>query len=577
METDRNLLFGVLALQADLIDARQFVAACTAWSTRKDVPLAELLIERGWITATDQADVERLLERKLKKHSQDVRASLAAVLSADLRGSLAALDDPEIGETVVKLGRNGPHESVLIPPIALTRERYTLTRVHATGGIGRVWLARDEHIGREVALKELRAEQAEHPANWARFLNEARVTGQLEHPGIVPVYELSRRPENQQPFYTMRFVQGRTLSAAAASYHERRKAGQASPLDLRTLLNAFVAVCNAIAYSHARGVVHRDLKGDNVLLGAFGEVIVLDWGLAKVLGQAEDGAQRPPVQVNQDAALQPTLQGQVMGTPAYMAPEQAAGQVERINQRTDVYGLGAILYEVLTGRPPFSGANSHEVLQKVQAENPVRPRRMWGGLPPALEAICLRALAKKPEDRYPRAQELAQEVQRWLADEPVRAHREPWTGRLRRWVRRHRGLAAGVAGLLVTAVLALAIGLVAVDQQKQRAERALAAEARAKQRTRQALDVMSSQVIENWLSRQPGKLEPAQEDFLKLALASYREFARDSGDSEQVRGDVARAHGRVGDISPKLGQHATAEEAYRSATAFYKQLALEQA
>src|SRR5262249_39468757 len=253
------------------------------------------------------ADVERLLQRKLKKHQDDVRASLAAVLSADLCDALAHMEDPELVKTVVNLHGDGNHESLLIPPIPLTRERYRLTRVHATGGIGRVWLARDDHLGREVALKELRAERALDPTNWARFLKEARVTGQLEHPGIVPVYELAKRPENQQPFYTMRFVQGRTLSAADASFHEQRSAGGAGLLELRALLNAFVTVCNALAYAHARGVVHRDLKGENILLGEFGEVIVLDWGLAKVLGQAEEGT---PVQVNEDPALQATLEGQ---------------------------------------------------------------------------------------------------------------------------------------------------------------------------------------------------------------------------------------------------------------------------
>src|SRR5262249_528696 len=134
------------------------------------------------------------------------------------------MDDPEIVNTVANLKPNGAQESRHIPLTPLTRERYTLTRVHATGGIGRIWLARDDHLGRNVALKELRTEQGEDPANWARFLKEARITGQLEHPGIVPVYELAKRPENEQPFYTMRFVEGRTLSAAAASYHQQRKA-----------------------------------------------------------------------------------------------------------------------------------------------------------------------------------------------------------------------------------------------------------------------------------------------------------------------------------------------------------------
>jgi serine/threonine protein kinase len=526
MNTDLNLLFGMLALQPDLITAEQFTEVCTAWVARKDRPLAALLIERGWISATDQADVDRLVKRKLERHGEDAQATLAAVLSANWRSSLAALDDPEIVTTVANLQHNGTPESSSIPPTRLTRERYTLTRVHATGGIGRIWLAHDDHLGRNVALKELRSEQAENPANWVRFLREARVTGQLEHPGIVPVYELGKRPENQQPFYTMRFVEGRTLSAAAAAFHQQRTMATTDPFELHRLLNAFVAICNAIAYSHARGVVHRDLKGDNILLGEFGEVLVLDWGLAKVLDRAEDGASRSPVQVNEDPALQATIQGQVMGTPAYMAPEQAAGHVDQIGPHTDVYGLGAILYEILTGRPPFRGGDTRQVLMKVQTEEPARPRQLWPGVPAALEAVCLRALAKKPDGRYPSAREMAQEVQRWLADEPVRVYPEPWTTKLGRWVRRHREWAAGGAALLITAVAALAVGLMAVDRQKERAERALAAEAQAKQRTRQALDEMSSQVIANWLARQPGKLEPAQVEFLQKALTYYRNSPR---------------------------------------------------
>src|SRR5262249_5862236 len=146
----------------------------------------------------------------------------------------------------------------------------------------------------DVALKELRPEWAENSAFRTRFLKEARITGQLEHPGIVPVYELARRPDSQQPFYTMRFVKGRTLTEAAQDYHRRRREGQDQPLDLVTLLNAFVAVCNTVAYAHSRGILHRDLKGQNVILGDFGEVVVLDWGLAKRIDQP-DAAVQPPV------------------------------------------------------------------------------------------------------------------------------------------------------------------------------------------------------------------------------------------------------------------------------------------
>jgi WD40 repeat protein/tRNA A-37 threonylcarbamoyl transferase component Bud32 len=332
-------------------------------------------------------------------------------------------------------------------------QRYRLTRLHATGGIGRVWLAYDSDLGREVALKELRPERSQNQGFTNRFLHEAQITGQLEHPGIVPVYELARRSDVSQPFYTMRFIKGRTLTDAIRAYHEKRAAGRAEPLEQVALLNAFVATCNAVAYAHSRGVIHRDLKGQNVVLGDFGEVVVLDWGFAKVLARAEGSTEAAPVLLAEEASPCHTLQGQVIGTPAYMAPEQAEGQTERIGCHTDVYGLGAILYELLTGRPPFPGTDVAEVLQQVREAEPARPRHVWAGVPRALEAVCLRALSKKPEGRYDSAAELAREVQRWLADEPVHEYREPVTARLGRWARRHQKLAAGLAVLLVSVVI----------------------------------------------------------------------------------------------------------------------------
>jgi hypothetical protein len=198
MSADRNLLFGVLALQADLLDPARFAEACSAWAARKDVPLPDLLVERGWLTPEDRADVDKLVARKLKKHGGDARASLAEV-----RHSLASMADHDLQQSLADLPK--PYS----PPLGSTtahqpegRGRYTLTRLHATGGIGQVWLARDADLGRDVALKELRPERQDHPAAQARFLEEARVTGQLEHPGIVPVHELVRPADGQPFFYT---------------------------------------------------------------------------------------------------------------------------------------------------------------------------------------------------------------------------------------------------------------------------------------------------------------------------------------------------------------------------------------
>jgi len=196
---------------------------------------------------------------------------------------------------------------------------------------------------------------------------------------------------------------------------EKRTGGQPDSIEFLTLLNAFVLVCKTIAFAHSRGVIHRDLKGQNVMVGDFGEVVVLDWGLAKELGRSEIAAApspRPDIdRESQHAEL--TLDGEAVGTPAYMAPEQAAGRLDLIDERTDVYGLGAMLYQLLTGQSPFTGANPDEILKKVETESPVPPDRHWPEVPPTLQTACLRALAKQPVARFASASELAQEVEQW--------------------------------------------------------------------------------------------------------------------------------------------------------------------
>jgi tRNA A-37 threonylcarbamoyl transferase component Bud32 len=458
VNTDRNLLFGVLALQADLLTAAQFAEACAAWAARKDGPLAALLVERGWLTPSDRVDVDKLLERKLARHGGNVQASLAEATTDRARHSLAGIADPAVQQSLAGLTPSPAGHVLLttINQVPESRDRYSLSRLHATGGLGRVWLARDESLGRDVALKELRPERAGHPSIWARFLKEAQITGQLEHPGIVPVYELSRRSAEEQPFYTMRFVRGRTLAETARAYHERRGRGEAGPLELRDLLAAFVGVCNAVAYAHSRGVIHRDLKPQNVVLGDFGEVMVLDWGLAKVIGEAEPAeADRPALALEPSDAADQTAAGQVLGTPAYMAPEQAEGRLDLLGPATDVYGLGTVLYELLSGKAPFGGDDTQTVLGKVIHEPPAPPRVHNPRVPAALAAVCLKALAKKPQERYATAQDLAAEVKHWLADEPVAAYPEPLPVRAGRWVRRHRTLVTTAAAVLVVGAVSL--------------------------------------------------------------------------------------------------------------------------
>jgi eukaryotic-like serine/threonine-protein kinase len=587
VDTDRNLLFGVLAMQLELIDMRQFADACAGWANHKGTPLAELLVANGWITQADQADVEALLQRKLKKHQGDVHASLAAATPPEVREALTGCGDEDIHRSLVGLSERAGH--VLLSTIAYQpegRERYTITRLHAKGGIGQVWLARDHDLGREVALKELKPERLGEQDIQARFLEEARITGQLEHPSIVPVYELVRPDKDSQPFYTMRFVRGRTLREASKAYHRKRQEGRVGPLDLRELLGAFVGVCNAVAYAHSRGVIHRDLKGQNVVVGDFGEVIVLDWGLAKLLHKAEGPA--APVVPAQEQAQTETVQGLVIGTPGYMSPEQAEGRNDRIDQRSDVYGLGAILYEILTGEPPFSGTETHEVLRQVLREPPVTPRSQVPGTPAALQAVCLRALAKDPAARYPTAGAVADEIRHYLADEPVAVFREPLPTRLARWGRRHKPLVAGAAALLVTAVVGLTIGTVLLDRanretEEQRAE-AVRQEAEARQqrdlatanfrKARQAVDDYFVQVSENKLLQSPlPGLQPLRKDLLETALKYYQAFGEQHREDPALQAELARAFYRVSQITSDIGSKAAALKVCQKARDLWEKLA----
>ena len=292
VNVDRNLLFAVIALQDDLIDQTQFADVCAGWAMRLDRPLADLLIERKWITEADRTEVERKLERKVKKNQGDARATLGAVAEIEAREVLQAIKNPKVRQSIHALAPARGHvlvETLVPPPAQRDSLRYTLTRLHAEGGLGKIWIAHDTDLNRDVALKEIKSSTAPNPESWGRFLKEAQITSQLEHPNIVPVYELARRKEDDQPFYTMRFLRGQTLRNAVAEFHRRRAGKPAHRLELqRQLLEPFVKICEAVGYAHSRWVIHRDLKPENVVLGAHGEVVLLDWGLAKVVGQTGD-------------------------------------------------------------------------------------------------------------------------------------------------------------------------------------------------------------------------------------------------------------------------------------------------
>jgi PAS domain S-box-containing protein len=428
-----------------LIDTQQFTDTYKQWGGKPEPSLRDLLVQFNLLSPSDVSHLEYLLNRLLSKHQGDVKATLAG-LPSFMKNALGGLENGPTGTAVVSTGPSDSGTKPTPDDFQLDAPRYELVKLHGSGGIGRIWRARDRQFAREVALKELRRDLADDSKVAARFLREARLTGQLEHPGVVPVYELGFRPGTNQPFYTMRLVQGRTLAESIHAYHARCAEGAADPMEFVSMLNAFAAVCNTVAYAHSRGILHRDLKGENVVLGDFGEVIVLDWGVAKFIGHADDAADsiQRTVDEKQDPRL--TFQGEIIGTPVYMAPEQAEGRQDQIDQRTDIYCLGSMLYTILTGRSPFDGSNIFDVLRKAVAGDPPPPRSLCPGAPAALEEVCLKAMARDPQKRYESASELAQEVQRWQEVQRRQAEVE-----LRASEEKYRSLADLIPGIVWTA------------------------------------------------------------------------------------------------------------------------------
>jgi serine/threonine protein kinase len=303
----------------------------------------------------------------------------------------------------------------MIAPSVTPPERFRIIRPLAEGAFSVVHLALDLELNRAVALKELREQYARGNRANARLLFEAEVTAGLEHPGVVPVHGVGRHADGRA-FFTMRLIRGEDLKWAIGRLGTLEDPSEYATRQ-RRLLERFVDVCYTMDHAHGRGVIHRDLSPRNILLGRFGETVVIDWGLAKWInrpasGQDHDAGQAPlwPASAR---ALPGTKWGHAIGTPCYLSPEQAAGRPDRHGPASDIYSLGAVLYELATGKAPFEGS-SDDTMKQAQVGDFPPPRAVRGDVDPALEAICLKAMALEPADRYARALDLGDEVVRWL-------------------------------------------------------------------------------------------------------------------------------------------------------------------
>ena len=539
--SDRNVLFGVLALQMEFITQAGLIAALQAWTLQKSRPLGELLVELGHMSAEDRAALEPMVDRHVARHGGRAEQSLAALSSlSDVAAELRELNDADVQHSLQHVEGQASRQAGSLSGVVADEDppqiqptmletmqeeaqpamRFQLLRPHAEGGLGKVWIARDRELNREVAFKEIKSKRAQDTNSRARFVLEAEITGGLEHPGIVPVYGLGHFADGR-PFYAMRFIRGRSLKEAIEQFHQTAERSRHAPRDepnashapsadsasnkqpsspasarhaerdgyidgergrvFRNLIQRLIDVCNAIAYAHSRGVLHRDLKPGNIMLGKYGETLVVDWGLAKAKGQAFDPAasvsaesidHEPMLSTTGSKDVASTQMGSAIGTPKFMSPEQAAGRLDLLGPPADVYSLGATLYELLTGQPPIGalpGGGSErltipEVLRRVEQGAFPAPRSVLPLVPAALEAVCLKAMSRDPQARYATAQALAEDLERWLAGDPVSAWPEPVIVRARRWLKRHPTLVVSTAATLLISLVSLAAIASLIDQ-----------------------------------------------------------------------------------------------------------------
>lgn len=485
-------------------------------------------------------------------------------------------------------------------------ERYESVEEVGRGGWGVVVKANDRQLDREVAVKKLGAAASRDADIGRRFLHEARITARLQHPGIVPVYERGVGLEDKQPFYAMKLLNGDTLQAEIRRYH-KTDAGPQKRQQFRRLLKAFVDICHAVSYAHSHNVIHRDLKPANIVVGEFGETIVVDWGLAKDLAEAEtpeeaNVATLPagtplPAPAKESGRLNGLLnpavtqQGSVVGTPAYMPPEQARGATAEFAPSSDTYSLGVMLYVILTGKLPFHAEDVETTLQQVMRGDYRHPRAVDKRAPAPLASICVKAMSLRPEQRYQHAGLLGDDVARFLADEPVTAHKDTSLQKCQRWCRQHATIATSVfvGALTLTVVSVLAAVLIRrahraeMDARKEAvAAHQLEIEARqaAEDARADALERLkkSRTAADTWLIGLSGALErfpgmqAVRRDLITEALAHYHELQVSVEDDPDLSLESARCLLRIGDLHLLLAEHNEAKQNFQDAAARLSQL-----
>jgi serine/threonine protein kinase len=483
--SDKNLLFALIAHHNGYITMEQFFEAAAVWNREPKRELGEILVEKKFLDEVERFNIQGIVEDRVRRQGgiDDTLSFIVASGSVPQKDALPEDWQDKIDAiTQVISDKTSPN-----PPNFGTPEanrgihRYIIRKSLGHGGQGYVWEAIDTELNRRVAIKNIVPSLSSDPLHQELLIDEARKTGKLGHPGVPPVFDIGKDADGK-PFFTMQLISGGKLSETYDNLKYESISRSDFVNQIRPLLRHLIAACNTVEFAFDKeAVIHRDLKPANIMVNRYGETVVMDWGMGKIISDSsqinDDASSVLFIPITQGSSSEErTSVGTIKGTAAFMSPEQARAENDKLDHRTDVYGLGAILYWILTGQAPHK--RTRDALPDIQKNRFPTPSQARPSLsiPPEIEAICLKAMASEPEDRYQKAGQMAADLENFIAGEPVVALPDNLPRKTERFLRKHaRAVSASLIGLtLATVGLALANRVIASKNVQLKNSRAVA-------------------------------------------------------------------------------------------------------
>jgi serine/threonine protein kinase len=559
--SDKNLLFALIAHHNGYITMEQFFEAAAVWNREPKRDLGEILVEKKFLDEVERFNIQGIVEDRLRRQGgiDDTLSFIVASgsvpqgdsLPEDWKGKIDAI-------TQVIRDKTSPNPPKFgAPETDLGTHRYIIRKTLGHGGQGYVWEAIDTELNRKVAIKNIVPSLSSDPIHQELLIDEARKTGKLGHPGIPPVFDIGKDTDGK-PYFTMQLISGGKLSERYGNLKYESISRSEFVKQIRPLLRHLIAACNTVEFAFdTEAVIHRDLKPANVMVNRYGETVVMDWGMGKIVNDSsqisDDASSVLFIPISQGSGSEEkTSVGTIKGTAAFMSPEQARAENDKLDHRTDVYGLGAILYWILTGQAPHK--RTRDALPDIQKNRFPTPSQARPSLsiPPEIEAICLKAMASEPEDRYQKSGQMAADLENFIAGEPVVALPENVLRKTERFLRKHaRAVIASLIGLtLAVQGLALANRIIANKNTQLKNSRAVATK---------ILDDLVGGLTDNRLSQIP-KANEARLSILNQIATEVDDLIKLNPDDTELKLNYVNVLIRQGKLQGDIGEKQKAIE-----------------